>query len=47
MTHFVSKTTHRRAQYLYHYIDIIIRTLYSDAVVIGLISKKTERITNI
>ena len=44
---FVSKTTHQNAQFLYHYIDIIIHTIYGDAVVIGLISKKTERIINI
>ena len=35
MTNFVSKTTHQKAQFLYHYIDIIIRTIYGDAVVIG------------
>ena len=40
MTYFVSKTTHLNAQFLYHYIDIIIRTIYGDAAVIGLISKK-------
>ena len=35
MTYFISKTIHRRAHSLYYYIDIIIRTIYGDAVVIG------------